>query len=249
LENEIVVTSLEFRVDFSEGDASKSELELLRDRSQPEHVRAAAFASMLRRSSGWWGNGPITHHARAVARSCTRSALSSRNIGIDAIDWETVADDALLILFKRATRITHSPRGWLHGVIRNLVAKESEEIGRYIPLEDAGCLFAPTEFVEDPSASAKREERWKFVRAAVDQLPPRLQEFALLHLVEGRTREEVRTCLSITAANARIRHKRAIEHLRKALECARAGTNVNPTHRECRSRPCCVHSTNSTSTT
>jgi hypothetical protein len=40
-----------------------------------------------------------------------------QNLPLDAIDWESIATDALIVLYNDAEAIQSSPRAWLKGVI------------------------------------------------------------------------------------------------------------------------------------
>ena len=67
------------------------------------------FEQLLAESGGWWGHGSLIHFARFTAMATVRRLLTPHRLSVDQIDWESIANEALLILFQQAPRILHHP--------------------------------------------------------------------------------------------------------------------------------------------
>ena len=70
----------------------------------------------------------------------------------------------------------------------------------------------------NPSQAAEKAEVARQVRSALEQLEPTQRELLLLHYIEGLSLAEAGEVLQITADASRMRHFRALKHLRSLLD-------------------------------
>jgi DNA-directed RNA polymerase specialized sigma24 family protein len=179
--------------------ASLRELQLLHP-DEPEDTRRAAFESMVHRPSGWWGSGTLTSFALASSRGEAARVLVGAGGGLDAIDWEGIALQALLTLYDEGHRVTRSPRGWLRAVIRHLVCqsvrRESFHLAHARIDHLPGVDFSSTSIDHGRSPHAAVEA--KTIEGALADLPPALQSVAKLYVCERLGRSEVRRVLGIS---------------------------------------------------
>ena len=104
-------------------DAADRCLGLLQDSEiLSREQREQAFEALLALRAGWWGSGRLVAFVMAVALRETRLRLGSGNEG--RLDWEGIADEALVLLFNRAHTIESAPKNWLWGVVKRLIAQE-----------------------------------------------------------------------------------------------------------------------------
>jgi RNA polymerase sigma-70 factor (ECF subfamily) len=99
---------------------------------------------------------------------------------------------------------------------------EAVDPERFIDAADhrwnGGWAAAPSDWETLPEERLLSSELLKYVRAAIEELPPRQREVIVLRDVEGWTSEEVREALELTEANQRVLLHRARSKVRAALE-------------------------------
>jgi DNA-directed RNA polymerase specialized sigma24 family protein len=180
--------------------ASLRELRLLHP-DEPEDTRRAAFESMVHRPSGWWGSGTLTSFALASSRGEAARVLGGAGGGLDTIDWEGIALQALLTLYDEGYRVTRSPRGWLRAVIRHLVCqsvrRESFHLAHARIDHLPGVNFSSTSSVDHRRSPYAAMEA-KTMEGALADLPPALQSVAKLYVCDRLGRSEVRRALGIS---------------------------------------------------
>src|SRR4051812_42860443 len=99
--------------EVSEHDPSRIELRIVQDTSTLDDDRRAAFDRLLHLDGGWWGRGSLIEFARTVSRCTARKLLVGTGLSADVLDWELIADEALVTLFTCGHGITQCPRLWL----------------------------------------------------------------------------------------------------------------------------------------
>lgn len=209
------------RSSASDPQASLRELRLLHP-SEPEEVRRAAFESMLYRRGGWWGSGTLTDFALASSRAEAARVLGRARGGLDTIDWEGIALQALLTLYEEGYRVTRSPRGWLRAVIRyqvcHAVRRESFHLAHARIDQLSGVELSSTSI--DRRTLGRRTLEVSAVEGALAGLPPALQSVAKLYVCDRLGRSEVRRVLGISDAVLRGRLLRLRLHLARMLSSA-----------------------------
>jgi DNA-directed RNA polymerase specialized sigma24 family protein len=206
-----------------EGDlqASLRELRLLHP-SQPEDVRRAAFEAMLHRRGGWWGSGTVTNFALASSRAEAARMLGGAGGGLDTIDWEGIALQALLTLYDEGYRVTRSPRGWLRAVIRyqvcRAVRRESFHLAHARIDQLSGVELSSTSIEGRTSRYAALEVT--AIAGALADLPPALRSVAKLYVCDRLGRSEVRRVLGISDVVLRGRLLRLRSRLARMLSNA-----------------------------
>lgn len=212
---------------------SREELRILCNPDEPLEMRTAALDSMLNRSSGWWGDGPLLTHVRRLSRRVAVRTATRYGMPVDAIDWEGIAHDAVLALFHGGNRVVDSHVNWLHGLIENLVRNEIRQSFRRLESESVFHHHASHEPDDGESESALAHEcpTNEVLRAAIESLPRGLRELASLVFLEGLTREEVERRLSITRANVRVRIKRTLDRLRGSTRSITRAAEMRRAHR------------------
>jgi len=219
---------------------SRELLEVLKDTSGD---RTSALEALLDLKEGWWGKMPLMKHAKAYALRTTQKTLFA-GLSVDQIDWEGIADMAVIILGQSAFRINGDAGAWFSGVIRNLVSEEIREYGLLtaseLPPEIDGV--APT-LDDEPSAddmSPVPEVETDQVQEAIETLSHSLRITATPWLVDRKTSREIRELLVIKAALLRKRRERIAKGLLKTLspeKAARAIKLLKPIKATIRSGP------------
>jgi len=104
-----------------------------------------------------------------------------------------------------------SRQAWLFGIARNLVKKELNRRGRQrsVPLEEAAWVPA----AEPPDQQAILESVW----AAIQQLPPHLQQTLTLRLADELSYEEIAAALDVPLGTVRSRLHDAVRRLKAQL--------------------------------
>jgi DNA-directed RNA polymerase specialized sigma24 family protein len=194
----------------TEGD---EDLQQLSDGDLPLEDRLAAFERMLARTSGWWGSDvSLRDFTTAAAVGVVRTKLGER--AGDRIDTEGIADEALVVFFKKSGTITESPRGFLKGVVRNLVIREIEDfypelIGRELSEEPTHELADGHGDHVTPSADGRvGEEQDRLLSEALPKLAPALRAVAECLLVRRMSRKETCATLGISPETLRKRYQR-----------------------------------------
>lgn len=176
---------------------------------------------MLALPAGWWGKRRLVTFVMAVALREARARLGRGNE--DRIDWEGIADEALVVLFGSAHKIEGSPKSWLWGVIENLV---SQEIRKFWPEVTASEVpnTAQAREPDDEEAVEDRErrerERQDLLLDAIMTLPATLRVVAQLYFVERFNRDEIAGRLGIPAPTLRKRFQRMRQMLQAILNKA-----------------------------
>ncbi len=194
------------------------DLQKISDASLQESERLAAFEHMLALSGGWWGPGTL----RDFAKVCALAALRrGRRDAVDRIDWEGIADEALVVLYRKASTI-ENPRAWLNGVVRILIKREMEDFNLELNADELLDIHAetmPTAFEEEIERAAMEDEPAReaapALLEAIQQLPPSLQRVAMETLVNGLSRRKTCELLGIGAGTLRQRLQRMRARLRK----------------------------------
>jgi DNA-directed RNA polymerase specialized sigma24 family protein len=150
--------------------------------------------------------------------------LGGAGRGLDTIDWEGIALQALLTLYDEGHRVTRSPRGWLRAVIRHLVCqsvrRESFHLAHARIDHLPGVDFSSTSIDHRRSPSAAVEA--KKIEGALPDLPPALQSVAKLYVCDRLGRSEVRRALGISDTVLRGRLLRLRSRLAQMLSNRRA---------------------------
>lgn len=210
-------------------DESLRELRLIHP-SEPEDVRRAAFESMLGRRAGWWGSGTLTNFALAASRIEAARTLGRAGRGIDRLDWEGIALQALLTLYDEGHRVTRSPRAWLRAVIRyqvcQAVRRESFHLA-HARIDHLSGAELPSTRVASPALRAAPLES-PAVEGALAALPPALQSVARLYVCDRLGRPEIRRLLGISDAVLRGRLLRLRSRLTRMLSTAAQSALENP---------------------
>lgn len=194
-------------------DPSLADLAVLQDPNSTPDERACAFNRMLNRPRGWWGDGSLLRFAMAVAKLETRKRLFPYGLPIDLIDWESIANEALVVLFERAGKIQGSPKAWFWGVIKNLVRYEIRQSWELLTAERP-------EIMPEPEHSPREGRFLAFddaVRRAIGELPDSYRVVLQLYFNERLTAKEIADVLRISYAAARQRFSRGMRLLRELL--------------------------------
>lgn len=211
---------------------SREELRILCNPDEPLEMRTAALDSMLNRTSGWWGDGHLLSHVRRLSRRVAARTATRYGMPVDVVDWEGIAQDAVLALFHGGNRVVDSHVNWLHGLIENLVRNEIRQSFRRLESESVFQYHASHEPAGAAHETAVADEGLPndVLRAAIASLPPGLRELASLVFLEGLTRGEVERRLSITRANVRVRIKRTLDRLRGSTCPASRAAEMRSSH-------------------
>jgi|SoiMethySBSTD1v2_1073268.scaffolds.fasta_scaffold00306_42 RNA polymerase sigma factor (sigma-70 family) len=197
-------------------DLSLKALDILQDHAATEPERHAAFAQMLELPAGWWGDRPLALFANACALATARVLARRKGLPLDAVDWESIAIDALVTLYNDAEAIHSSPRGWLKGVIYKMVLNEIREEFRS---RDAGAIaHERLPSVQEESELAEQQEAAdERLLRAIQSLPPSLAVVARLLFIERLSRREISETLGLTSETLRQRIHRLRETLAEEL--------------------------------
>jgi DNA-directed RNA polymerase specialized sigma24 family protein len=200
---------------------SEELLAIIRDPAADQDRTAAAIVETLELPSGWWcdQNEPLLKFTRAYALNRAKKSLP-RDLSPDSIDWEGVADEVVVNLWKRGTRITRFPRAWYLKSIENLIRKEIRSGWRHLvtdelderieapPAHDADLLHG----VQETSTAWSQAE----IEEAIRRLPPSLRttaELVVIHRVESR--EQIARSLNVNRTLLRQRLQRiAVQFVR-----------------------------------
>lgn len=203
---------------MAQTNESERLLAILRDPNASETERQDAFERILDvRDDGWWGTGKLLQFAQAYALYRTRKALQPAGLSPDQVDWEGVADEALVVLYYSAPRIESSPAGWFRGVLKNLVAREIEKQFPFLTAEALDDEMPRTAAAADPepppvdegaAPDVAPDDNASRVRTAIAALAPTLRRTAELLLIERCTREQIRDIQGISSELLRQRIKR-----------------------------------------
>jgi RNA polymerase sigma factor (sigma-70 family) len=189
-------------------------LSVLRNQDLNHAEREQAFEDLLALREGWWGSGRLVTFVMAVALREARLRLGRGNE--DRLDWEGIADEALVLLFNRAHTIESAPKNWLWGVVKRLTAQEVRKSWPELVASEVSESQPARESVDpdmDADEEKRQQQRHERISAAVRQLPPTLREVAQLTFLESCDREEVCERLGITPATARKRFQRLRQSL------------------------------------
>jgi len=197
-----------------EPDPSLTAWEVIRDCQLPDTVRHEAFNSLVCMNRGWWGRGTLLRFAQTTAFLTARRTLTGYGFSTDQVDWEGLAHEALLLLFRRADTVEREPRAWLVGVISNLVKQEVRANIRHM---SACHMAASRSDVENPAhseqlADGDQESRRDIVRL-VQALDPSLRAVARLFYEGQLSRLEICAALGIS----RVALRKRIERIRRAF--------------------------------
>jgi len=208
---------------MTENDAPAERcLDVLRDSDASLAARQNAFEEILALDRGWWGPYPLRDFAKAVALAEAKRIMGYAEV--DRVDWEGIADDALVVLLDKASSISKSPREWFKGVVRMLVLREVERFwsditAKVIPLSTPACE-------QDPAEQERREEETLAEQdaliCAIQTLPDALRVVAQLLLIERCTRPDI--CLRLGLEPATLRKR--IGRMEKALTAAFDATEL-----------------------
>lgn len=210
-----------------EDDPSIRLLNILRDANIDRFTRERAFEELLNLPSGWWGNQRLIVFVRGVALAETRRRLVRE--GADRVDWEGLADEALVIFFDAASKMTSEPRAFLWGIVKNLVRHEicsnwpeisadeltdivAEQLPRWVPIPEADETALVLQEQEADHLAVEDE-----LLRAVSALPPALRIVVQLVLIEHMSPEDVCAQLQIKPTTFRKRFQRAREALQAAV--------------------------------
>ena len=182
---------------------------ILADRGSLQSDRDDAIQELLSLDAGWWGRGSLWRFTTSVARHEVRRCVG--RINQERIDWESIANEALVRLWLSASNIAGSPRNWLWGLTSHLVRQRAMSIWPEI------TALPVTDWLID-------EDYWIIsfrlhgplrdaLRVAIQDLPPSLRHVARLLLVEQRPRELVCRDLKISSATLRKRFERLSKKL------------------------------------
>ena len=85
--------------------------------------------SVSRRSRRSWrfaraGGGQDASSPSSWPSRCERPAFAWAVATKGRLDWEGIADEALVLLFNRAHTIESAPKNWLWGVVKRLIREE-----------------------------------------------------------------------------------------------------------------------------
>jgi RNA polymerase sigma factor (sigma-70 family) len=156
----------------------------------------------------------------SIQRYC---AVSWRNAGIDAQDWDECTQETLALLLERI------PRQYLDQAIRDATSLERRELQRaiwcvaqrwrrlprYVSLEEAGLLDMAA-----VQPSADTDEQWADADSVARQcLSPRQREILSLYS-EGWTIGEIADHLQVSPDRASDEKYKAIQKLRQRLAAA-----------------------------
>lgn len=195
--------------------AARNEWNIVADGSVPREERLEAFARLLFNPvPGWWSPGGrtvgLSEYARMVAR------LEARNVlGSEALDYGFLADEALMVLFDKATEVT-SPRSFFRQLVRNKAMELRRQAGAaFEALELPNALAVPDPSVgPEDRINSHRDLRRRALSIAIKRfLTPALREVASLYFLRGLTYEEIATELNISSPTARQRVCRARKRL------------------------------------
>jgi RNA polymerase sigma factor (sigma-70 family) len=211
---------------------SREELRILCNPDEPLEMRTAALDSMLNRTSGWWGDGHLLSHVRRLSRRVAARTATRYGMPVDVVDWEGIAQDAVLALFHGGNRVVDSHANWLHGLIENLVRNEIRQSFKRLESDSIFHYRAAHQPPSPESETAVADECLSndILRAAIASLPRGLRELASLVFLEGLTRAEVERRLSITRANVRVRIKRTLDRLRGSTRPASRAAGMRRSH-------------------
>ncbi len=151
----------------------------------------------------------------------------------DPADAADVVAETFLVAWRRLPDLltAQSPRPWLFGVARNVLANHDRSRSRRDGLARrlAEHLAVAAERAAPADAGHEHLDR---VRAALAGLPEGDREVLTLVAWEGLSRDEVATALGCSRATARVRLHRARRRLTRALDASSAGTTIPNPHTE-----------------
>jgi RNA polymerase sigma factor (sigma-70 family) len=196
-------------------DPSLDCLDVLQDAHADQVEREAAFSEMMSMNSGWWGRRSLYDFAVACTFACARYKLTPHNISVDRIDFEGLAGEGLMILFRKAGEIRESPRGWLAGVLKNLVKSEIRDNWHHLSASEM-----PEEMLGDNELSDSERTSLTLDDTVIDairRLSPALRVVAELHYIHQVPRHELASYIEVSEETLRKRLMRAREALQKQL--------------------------------
>lgn len=147
----------------------------------------------------------------------------ARSLLFDRAAADDVAQRALLLALKRRVAGDGSLRGWLAGVVRNLVRQEGREQQRRTAREERA---ATPESLPAAIDSAARLELSQRVLAAVQALDEPYRTAVVLRWFDGLKPAAIAKRTGVPVETARTRLKRALEQLRRRLDAGQRGGRV-----------------------
>lgn len=198
-------------------DVSLSYFDIMRDPQSDRVERENAFAKMMALNGGWWGHRKLYDFAVACAFGCTRYKLAPYGIAVDRIDFESLANEGLMLLFHHAAEIRgESPRLWLAGTIKNLVKSEIRRNWQYLTTGEMPEDLLPGEdqITEGERTILALSDK---VLDAIRRLTPALRVVAELYYVHRVPRHELAVFIEVSEETLRKRLQRAREALQREL--------------------------------
>ncbi len=162
--------------------------------------------------------------------TCTRRVKAAWRSGcwgwMTEHDIEDVIADAFVEFVPRLQSVNteHSPVGLLFRIVACRCKdrlRSARRRGPHVPIQDHHAL--PDDGARRQAEASERDEMCQSVRDAVRRLPPRYSEVVVLWM-EGESYTTIAGRLRISIENARQRHFRGIQRLRKLLQ---AGDDTN----------------------
>jgi RNA polymerase sigma-70 factor, ECF subfamily len=158
---------------------------------------------------------------RLIVEHLPAALRFARRLTGDSHHAEEVVQEALCLVLRhwRSFRGEASFGTWLLRIIVNVDRDRRRKQRRVLPLP-AGDVMSST---MQPVAQAEANELHARVRAAIDQLPDRQREVALLSLGEGLSAREVAEVVDTTEANVHTCLHLARKRIARAIgvDCAR----------------------------
>jgi RNA polymerase sigma factor (sigma-70 family) len=208
-------------------DHSQELLATLKDSHAAEADKMAAFELLLSQKKGWWGDGPLMKFAKATALGYVRRKLTPHRLSTDLVDWEGLADESVMVLYRSAGTIHGDPRSWLVGVIHNLINADIRTQWNHltgVPITEGipDDRHSQEANPEGAHAGAPTEERRLLALdeqliSAIRRLTPALRIISELYFVHQVPRNELAASLGISDASARQRLHRAHQTLRQLM--------------------------------
>ncbi len=142
--------------------------------------------------------------------------LTARSMGASRQDAEDIAQEAFLKVFRyiRSYRSERSFRAYFHRIVINACRDHQSRMG-----PAAAELSDETADAATVSSGAKDEV--EMVRRALQSLPPREREVAILRDLQGLSTWQVARILMISPITVRRHSSRALARLRELLDPAR----------------------------
>jgi RNA polymerase sigma factor (sigma-70 family) len=199
-----------------EVDVSRAELAVLTGEA-PVDEKRAAFERLLSLRTGWWGRGTLTAFALGCALACARIQLRRFQASADRADWESIAQESLIVLFSKAHTIKGNPRNWLIGVIRNLTRNSIRRDYQHL-LDVPSMEELPDPAAEEQEAQEERgDTAYDTILKAISALPQSQRIVAQMILIDRLPINEIAKQLNLSDVAVRKRRSRAMKSLRDAL--------------------------------